>query len=138
MRFTSISVAAAALLASTATALPTVSARKAQNTSTPAYANVIAINHPISGESSQTPVKIPFGELTHFEDLPITGFQLDGITVTAKDLVVPDEDQVVCQRYRDQYGIMPGSALFNTTTEALVSTNSVDFGWVLCYVQSQS
>ncbi|KAF7558707.1 hypothetical protein G7046_g5439 [Stylonectria norvegica] len=142
MHFTSIFAVAATLFAATTTALPTLAIRKSTNTTATAYANVIAINNSVRGPNdppaTKTALKIPFGKLTTFEDLPITGFHLEGITIDVDVIVKPQEKQVVCQRYRDQFGVQPGSLPFNTTTDALVSTNSVDFGWVLCYIKPVS
>ncbi|KAH7131322.1 hypothetical protein EDB81DRAFT_808364 [Dactylonectria macrodidyma] len=127
MHFTAIIATVAAALASAATALPT------ERDANVAVANVIAINKPLDGSHSSTAVKIPFGKLTHFE-LPITGLKLKGVTVTVPGAVAPDASKVTCQMYKDKYGVQPGSAAFNKAHEALISTNTVQFGWVLCYV----
>ncbi|KAK7419636.1 hypothetical protein QQX98_003227 [Neonectria punicea] len=131
MHFTTIITTLAATLASTATALPT------ERDANVAVVNVIAVNKPISGSHSSTPVKIPFGKLTHF-DLSITGLQLKSVTVHAPGVTAPDVSEVTCQMYKDQYGVQPGSAAFTKAQEALISTNSVEFGWVLCYVNVDS
>lgn len=121
--------AAAALLAPAATLAQPLAARNGNG----AYANVLALRHPVSGDKSETPVNIPLGQLTTF-DLAITGFQLQGVTVTVPDEPELDAAEVTCQRYKDAYGVQPGSAAFTTSVNASVSTNTVDFGWVLCYV----
>ncbi|KPM38336.1 hypothetical protein AK830_g8229 [Neonectria ditissima] len=130
MHFTTLIATLAATLASTATALP---AQNTERATTGAFANVIAVNNPISGSHSSTPVKIPFGKLTHF-DLSITGLQLKSITIDVPGVTAPDASEVTCQRYQDQYGVQRGSAAFTKAKEALISTNTVEFGWVLCYV----
>ncbi|KAK7413387.1 hypothetical protein QQX98_007764 [Neonectria punicea] len=134
MHFTTIIATLAATLASTATALP---AQNTQRDAGVAAANVLAVNNPISGSHSSTPVKIPFGKLTHF-DLSITELQLKGVTVTVPGATAPDASKVTCQRYKDQYGVQPGSTAFTKGHDALISTNTVEFGWVLCYVNVDS
>jgi len=119
----------AALLAPATLAQP-LSARNGNG----AVANVMAINHPVGGRSEETPLNIPLGQLTHYDNLPITSLQLVGVTVSVPDQPKVDESKVTCQLYKDAYGLQPGSAPFNTAVNATVSTNSVDFGWMLCYV----
>lgn len=82
----------------------------------------------------ETPVEIPFGKL-FYSNQSVTGFRLSGLTVTVEDWPTPDKNQIECQRYNDQYGIYPGSAVFNVTEEARISTNPVPFGWVLCSIR---
>jgi hypothetical protein len=130
MHFTTIFVAAAAALASTASAAPA-----ARDTSS-AVANVVAVNG-FGSSQSKTPVKIPFGKLTHY-DLSITGLQLKSVTVNVPGATAPDVNKITCQMYKDQYGIQPGSAEFTKAKEALIATNAVQFGWVLCYVNVDS
>ncbi|KAM5353735.1 hypothetical protein ACJ41O_000385 [Fusarium nematophilum] len=113
----------AAGLASTAAALPNTP----RDTVT-AVANVYAVNN-----STKEPVEIPFGRLTHF-DLSITELQLYDVTIDILGIPPPGVDAVTCQMYKDVYGIRPGSAEFTKDEPALISTNPVDFGWVLCYV----
>lgn len=142
MKFISIITAAAALFSSIALAAPTpftptTLLTKRQPASDIAFANVIAVNG-----QDETPIQIPFGKLTQFENLKITGFKLDGIEIDSSDLPgsrvpIPTVDQVACQRYQDEYGIRPGSIAFTKDEEALVSLNAVEFGWVLCYVRPQ-
>lgn len=127
----SIFIAVAALLAPAVTLAQPLSARNGNG----AYANILALKHPVSGEHSETPVNIPFGQLTHY-DQEITGFQLLGVTISVPDEPELDASKVTCQRYNDAYGVQPGSAPFATGVNASVSTNLVDFGWVLCYVNA--
>ncbi|KAH6871652.1 hypothetical protein B0T10DRAFT_522935 [Thelonectria olida] len=126
MHFTTIFAAAAAAIASTATALPSTRDYNA------AVANVVALKG-FGNSQTKTDVKIPFGKLTHF-DLSITGLQLKSVTVNVPGTAAPDVNKITCQMYKDQYGIQPGSAEFTKAKEALISTNDVSFGWVLCYV----
>ncbi|KAH7123498.1 hypothetical protein B0J13DRAFT_566710 [Dactylonectria estremocensis] len=127
MHFTTIFATVTAAFAATATALPT------ERDTGAAVANVIAVNKPLDGTHSSTAVKIPFGKLTHV-DLPITNLMLKSVTVTASGVAAPDVSKVTCQMYKDKYGVQPGSAAFNKKHEAYISTNTVQFGWVLCYV----
>ena len=122
--------AAATIFASAASASPVAIRDSAPS----AVVNLIAVNKPVSGEHSTKAIKVPFGKLTHF-DVPITGFQVQGVTVAN----IPgspkvDESKVVCRRYKDEYGVSPGSALFTKKNEALISTNTVEFGHVLCWI----
>ncbi|KAI1802438.1 hypothetical protein F4811DRAFT_529215 [Daldinia bambusicola] len=119
-----------AALASSASALPKQPAA--------ARVNLIAINHPVSGAHSQQLVPVDIATLTHKDNLPITGFSIDSISVTvppAPGQPAITKDDIVCQRYQDQWGTQRGSAAFTSDKDALVSTNSVDFGYVLCYVK---
>jgi hypothetical protein len=43
---------------------------------------------------------------------------------------------VECRAYKDAAGTQPGSAPFNVTNPALLSTNLVDIGSILCYIVS--
>ncbi|KAI8960770.1 hypothetical protein F5Y11DRAFT_328739 [Daldinia sp. FL1419] len=129
MKSFAIATIAAAALASSAAALPTE----------PPYAkvNLVAINHPVSGERSGTRVTIDLATLSHRENLPITGFAIESISITAPtapNAPTPSVEDITCQRYQDQFGVSRGSAAFTSSKDALISTNSVDFGYVLCYV----
>ncbi|KAJ4013240.1 hypothetical protein NW752_007535 [Fusarium irregulare] len=86
-------------------------------------------------EQSTTPVRVPFGKLTHFDKLPISSLEVRGVMVSGDGLPVPKDDRVRCRRYKDQYGLQVGSLEFKKGNPALISTNSVDFGWVLCRVE---
>ena len=86
-------------------------------------------------EQSTTPVRVPFGKLTHFDKLPISSLEVRGVMVSGDGLPVPKDDKVRCRRYKDQYGLQVGSLEFKKGNPALISTNSVDFGWVLCRVE---
>jgi hypothetical protein len=45
-----------------------------------------------------------------------------------------DITAVECHAYKDAEGLVPGSLAFNSTKPALLSTNIVSIGSVLCYV----
>ncbi|KAK6948280.1 hypothetical protein Daesc_010045 [Daldinia eschscholtzii] len=125
--FTIATVAAA--LASSASALP--------KQPPVARVNLMALNHPVSGKHSQQLVPIDLATLTHKDNLPITGFAIDSISVTvppAPGQQAITKDDITCQRFQDQWGTQRGSAAFTSSKNASVSTNSVDFGYVLCYV----
>ncbi|KAF4974572.1 hypothetical protein FZEAL_8544 [Fusarium zealandicum] len=128
MHLINIFAAATAALATTAAALP--SAQKDGNV---AFANVVATKG-FSKNQTKTPVKIPFGKLTHY-NLSIIDLQLKSVTVNVLG-TAPSVDQVVCQMYKDEFATQPGSAKFTKANEALISINNVDFGWVLCYVEA--
>lgn len=128
MYFTAIVTGAAALFASAASAQPT--ARQAPV----AYANIMVYN---SADHSQQPIQIPLGQLTN-ANYHVTKLSLISLSVHIPDIPSPDVKDVVCQRYKDQYGVQPGSAQFSYDNPALIATNPVDFGYVLCYVKPTS
>ncbi|KAF4436170.1 hypothetical protein F53441_13314 [Fusarium austroafricanum] len=128
MHFTSLFAGAVAVLASATTAQPT--ARQAPT----AYANIMVSN---SADHSQQPVRIPLAQLTTL-DYAVTKLDLISLSVNIPDIPSPDLADVVCQRYKDKYGVQFGSAEFGKDKPALISTNPVDFGWVLCYHKNKS
>ena len=133
MKFSMLS-AAAAVFASAASASP-VAARNGPH----AVANIIAVNEPVSGEHSRVKFSVPFGSLTSFDN-DVTGFELDSVTVNNVPFPGDNDvsvDNVVCRRYKDVTGTQAGSTSFTKTEPALISTNPVSFGWVLCYVHHE-
>jgi len=122
MHFTTIA-SAIALLASAAVAQPT--ARQAPT----AYANIIVVN---AADHSQQPVRIPLAQLTTL-NYQVTELRLISLSVNIPDIPSPDVKDIVCQRYQDKYGVQFGSAEFGYEKPALIATNPVEFGWVLCY-----
>ncbi|KAI1465669.1 uncharacterized protein F4812DRAFT_461365 [Daldinia caldariorum] len=125
--FTLATVVAA--LASSASAVP--------KQPSPAQVNLIAINHSVSGAHTDQLIAIDIATLTHKDNVPITGFAVDSISVTvpaAPGQAAITKDDIVCQRFQDRWGTQRGSAAFTSAKNASVSTNSVDFGYVLCYV----
>ena len=122
MHFTTIT-SAIALLASAATAQPT--ARQAPT----ANANIMIVN---AADHSQQPVRIPLAQLTTL-NYPVTELRLISLGVNIPDIPSPDVKDIVCQRYQDRYGVQFGSTEFGYEKPALIATNPVDFGWVLCY-----
>ncbi|EKJ73841.1 hypothetical protein FPSE_05964 [Fusarium pseudograminearum CS3096] len=123
MHFTAIMTGAVALLASATSAQPTT--RQAPV----AYANVMVVN---ANDHSQQPVRIPLAQLTTLK-YSVTELRLISLSVNVPEIPSPDVKDVVCQRYQDKYGIQFGSTEFTEGKPALISTNPVDFGWVLCY-----
>ncbi|KAM0421164.1 hypothetical protein ACHAPT_011056 [Fusarium lateritium] len=119
MHFTTIFTAAVATLASTATAAP----KKYS-----ASASVYAMN-----TDSYKSIQVPFGVLTHM-DYQMTSLEVRGVWVDLPEGQDVDLDKVRCQMYRDSVGTQRGSNTFTNKTPAHVSTNPVEFGWVLCYV----
>ncbi|KAI1653069.1 hypothetical protein F4813DRAFT_285003 [Daldinia decipiens] len=124
--FTVATIAAA--LVSSAAALP----------KEPSFAkvNLVAINRPISGEWSEKRVTVDLATLSHQENLPITGLAIESVYITAPPapgLSAIGVADITCQRYKDQFGVQRGSAAFTSSVNASISTNSVDFGYVLCY-----
>ncbi|KAF4969764.1 hypothetical protein FSARC_3068 [Fusarium sarcochroum] len=136
MHFTTITTLVAAF-ASVAAAVPATKAPPAPKMAPDNNLAVVVVGA-IKGsgfEQSTTPVRVPFGRLTHFDKLPITSLEIRGVMVSGNDLPVPKDEKVRCRRYKDQYGLQLGSAEFKKGKQADISTNSVDFGWVLCRVE---
>lgn len=128
MHFTTAITSAIALMASAGSAQPT--ARQAPV----AYANVMVVN---AADHSQQPVRIPLAQLTSL-NYQVTELRLMSLSVHVPDIPSPDVKDVVCQRYNDKYGIQFGSTEFTDGKPALISTNPVEFGWVLCYHKNNS
>ncbi|OAA77806.1 hypothetical protein LEL_04629 [Akanthomyces lecanii RCEF 1005] len=137
MKFTITAITAA--LASTVSAmdLSSLSQRADEAEDGSVYAKVTAINHNLSGNTTpDKELEIPFGTLFHVDDTPITELQLKGAGATVPDLPEVNVSKITCQRYNDQYGTRVGSATFTAESPALISTNAVEFGWVLCYIHA--
>ncbi|KAH6949252.1 hypothetical protein FAVG1_11323 [Fusarium avenaceum] len=86
-------------------------------------------------EQSTTPLRVPFGKLTHFKKLQINSLEFRGVMVSGEGLPVPKDDKVRCRMYKDQYGLQLGSLEFKKGEPAVISTNVREFGWVLCRVE---
>lgn len=132
-------IAIAAILASSASAMavPSLSQRAGQAEGGDVVAQITAVNHDISGKTvPDEDVVIPLGRLTHFADLSITELQLKGAATSVQGMSPIDASKITCQRYNDEYGTQIGSAPFTTESKALISTNEVGFGWVLCYIHA--
>ncbi|KAF5591267.1 hypothetical protein FPANT_5729 [Fusarium pseudoanthophilum] len=126
MHFTTLLSAIA--LASTATSQPT--ARQAPT----ANAVIMIVN---SADNSRQPVRIPLAQLTTL-DYQVTELRLESLNVNIPDIESPELGDVVCQRYKDRYGVQLGSVEFSHEQPALISTNPVEFGWVLCYHKNRA
>ncbi|KAF4981035.1 hypothetical protein FZEAL_3087 [Fusarium zealandicum] len=103
-------------LASTATSLP----------SAVPSAKVLLINR-----NDHKFIDVPFGKLTHV-DYQIMRLEFAGVTPDGQKV---DPTKVTCQMYKDQFGIESGSTDFSSKNAAYISTNNVDLGWILCYVE---
>lgn len=95
---------------------------------------IMTINDPISGEKSTHPLNVPLGVLTHQKNTGITKLEIARVYSTVKGVDAPEIDQITCQMYKDEYGTQPGSAEFTAKKDALISTNTVSLGWILCRV----
>lgn len=138
MKFTMTAITATAASTVGAMHMSSLSQREQQAEGGSVFAKVTAINHNLSGNTTpDKEVEIPFGTLFHVDDTPITELRLKGSGATVPDQPEVDVSTITCQRYNDQYGTRVGSAPFTAESPALISTNAVDFGWVLCYVQAR-
>ncbi|KAM0428190.1 hypothetical protein ACHAPT_007091 [Fusarium lateritium] len=123
MRFTNSLFTAVAALSSTALA------------GNLGFVNILAITGPSGGQHTEKTVTVPFGQLTH-HDLQVSELRIESIAVQLPGgAIEPDINDVTCQMYKDEGGLDPGSAEFTINKPALLSTNTVQFGWVLCYVE---
>ncbi|KAK7588516.1 hypothetical protein V3481_007540 [Fusarium oxysporum f. sp. vasinfectum] len=86
-------------------------------------------------EQTITPVRVPFGKLTQFDHLPVTSLAVRGVMVSGDGLPILDISKARCRRCKDQYGLQLGSVEFKKGKNADISTNDVDFAWVLCRVE---
>ncbi|RSL72559.1 hypothetical protein CEP53_001059 [Fusarium sp. AF-6] len=127
MHFTSIFTAVVATLASTTTAAPAAPAATKKHSAT---VDVFAMN--VDGYKS---IMVPFGVLTHM-DYRMTSLEVRGVFVDLPDGQDVDLNKVKCQMYKDSVGTQRGSDVFTKKKPAHVSTNPVEFGWVLCYVDA--
>ncbi|KAF9771347.1 hypothetical protein IL306_011006 [Fusarium sp. DS 682] len=130
MYFTALLTSAIIAFASAGASQPT------ERQAPTAYAVLSIVN---SAENSKEPVRVPLAQLTTFShNYQVTELRLDGLNVNIPDIESPKIEDVVCQRYRDRYGVQFGSAEFTYNNPALISTNPVEFGWVLCYHKRSS
>lgn len=134
MHFTTIFAGLAALAASVQAAPSDIEARATPH----ATVAIMTVNSPLDGEHSTSPLNVPLGKLTHQKNIKITELEIARVYSNVPGIKTPELDQITCQMYKDKYGIQPGSAEFTAEKPALISTNSVSLGWVLCYVNAPS
>ncbi|KAL4723829.1 hypothetical protein ACLX1H_009473 [Fusarium chlamydosporum] len=77
------------------------------------------------------PLNVPLGVLTHSKR-KVTDMEITGAYSTVDGVKAPKVEQITCQMYKDQYGSIPGSKDFTSKKGVIISTKSVDFGWLLC------
>ncbi|KAF4465937.1 hypothetical protein FALBO_7221 [Fusarium albosuccineum] len=87
-----------------------------------------------NGDES-TPLNVPLGVLTH-DTRKVTKIEIGRAYSTVKGVKAPKVDQITCQMYKDKYGSVPASKDFTAKKSALISTNPVEFGWLLCRVNA--
>ncbi|KAF4959589.1 hypothetical protein FSARC_10675 [Fusarium sarcochroum] len=87
-----------------------------------------------NGDDS-SPLNVPLGVLTH-ATRKVTEIEIARAYSTVKGVKAPDVDQITCQMYKDKYGSVPGSKDFTADEGARISTNPVEFGWLLCRVNA--
>ncbi|GKU05997.1 hypothetical protein FLAG1_08269 [Fusarium langsethiae] len=117
-----------AILAGIATFSTAVAAATKENP----YVGVAIMTY--NGDES-LPLNVPLGVLTHSKR-KITEIEIARAYSTVDGVEPPKVDQITCQMYKDQYGSVPGSKDFTAKKGAVISTNSVDFGWLLCRVNA--
>ncbi|KAF4974364.1 hypothetical protein FZEAL_8729 [Fusarium zealandicum] len=99
---------------------------------------IMTVNNPVNGEHSTLPLNVPLGVLTHQADNKITELQIARVYSNSASVKAPDVAKVTCQMYKDQYGTQPASKEFTSEKPGIISKDSVNLGWVLCYVNAQS
>lgn len=126
MQFISFIAASMAMVA-------TVTAAPAKNTA-PAVVNLIAVTGTDIRTQKFTDVSVEFGKLTYVDHLSITELRIKDVSVSRSDIPKPNVDNVVCQRYLNEFGTVTGSDRFTKRKPALIDTNEIPFNRVLCYV----
>ncbi|CAK4031880.1 Hypothetical predicted protein [Lecanosticta acicola] len=82
-------------------------------------------------EYSPAPVEI--NKLTSFGNTSCTEISFDsGVHPNV------DVDSVECRAYKDEAGVIPGSAPFTNKQPAELGTNLVEIGSVLCYIRTEA
>ncbi|KAH7230237.1 hypothetical protein BKA59DRAFT_560567 [Fusarium tricinctum] len=121
MHFTTITTIIAAI-ASTAAATPAGKPAPVAKVAPDNNLAVVVIGA-IKGfgyEQTTTPLRVPFGKLTHFEKLQINSLEFRGVMVSVKAFLFPKDDK-------------PG---FKKGEPAVYHPSNVrEFGWVLCRVE---
>ncbi|TVY31388.1 hypothetical protein LOCC1_G008685, partial [Lachnellula occidentalis] len=90
-----------------------------------------------AGLNYQNPTTVPITATLDHLTLLNNGQALSASSIAFSNATSsPDIDisSVECRAYKDAEGVQPGSAVFNATEKALLSTNLVDVSSVLCYV----
>ncbi|KAF4974550.1 hypothetical protein FZEAL_8574 [Fusarium zealandicum] len=133
MHFSNI-FAAAAILASSAMATPVdLEARKSIEPSPAPTVNIIAVTGTDLRFQTRKEISIQIGKLTLVDNLSITELRVKSVSAGRNDIPVPKVDNVVCQRYVNEYGTVVGSALFTKAKPAFVTTNAIPLKWLMCY-----
>ncbi|KAE9374420.1 hypothetical protein N431DRAFT_455183 [Stipitochalara longipes BDJ] len=84
-------------------------------------------------------LKVPLYHLTRCSDPPSSPLcSASKLTINSDvttDLTEKvDINAVECRAYKDLEGMQPGSVAFNVKIPALLSTNLVDIGSIICYI----
>jgi hypothetical protein len=88
-----------------------------------------------NGDDS-SPLNVPLGVLTTNKGVKVTELEIARIYSSVEGVKPPKADQVTCQMYKDQWGTVPASKDFTAKKGALIGTNSVPLGWILCRVNA--
>jgi hypothetical protein len=88
-----------------------------------------------NGDDS-VPLNVPLGVLTTNKGVKVTELEIARIYSNVEGVKIPKADQVTCQMYKDQWGTIPASKDFTAKKSAVLSTNPVALGWVLCRVNA--
>ncbi|TVY57289.1 hypothetical protein LCER1_G004203, partial [Lachnellula cervina] len=92
-----------------------------------------------SGRDWQNPTTLPITATLNQLTLLNAGQPLSASSIafsnsTSAPASTININSVQCRAYKDAEGVVPGSAPFNSTAPALLSTNIVSVSSVLCYV----
>jgi hypothetical protein len=82
----------------------------------------------------------PYYEPSPIEMNKLTQINTDGVYQISLDKQASnlDVNSIECRAYKDADGVVPGSAPFTKANPALLSTNGVHVGSILCYVTGSS
>ncbi|KAJ3550219.1 hypothetical protein NM208_g111 [Fusarium decemcellulare] len=136
MHFTNL-FATAIVIATTATATPVD--LEARNSLQPyPLVNLVAVTGTDLRFQKKKDVFVEFGKLTYIDHLSITELRVKDVFMGRSGVPKPKIDNVVCQRYLNEFGTVTGSDRFTKKKPALIDTNEIPFKWVLCYVVKNS
>lgn len=88
--------------------------------------------NPAGQPETASPAPIEINKLTSLGGVSASKLSFDtGVAINV------DINSIECRAYKDADGVVPGSAPFTAKQPALLSTNLVEVGSVLCYVVTE-
>jgi hypothetical protein len=120
-------------IAGLATAAPVIQSR--DNTTYYGVSLSIQTSSGMDPDKVSSPAAVEINNLTLLNgDAGVSASEIsfDGIASNV------DINTVECRAYKDADGVQPGSAPFNATSPAYLSTNLVTVGSILCYIVGEN